>query len=413
MAVRQSRARSGRRPAHAAAAAIAAAVFLAAVPGVAAGEPPAPGPGPSTGASTEAGTGAGAESTPAFGAYLDYGPRGVARMAALSHWLGGAELRVGHTYLPGDRWSNIEGAPGFLDVWADWRTRQADRMLVLNVPMMERNEEHLGDGEVRRLLRQGAAGRFDHHFRALAERLVALKVPDTVLVLGWEMNGTTYSHRCGPDPEAWKTYWNRIVTTMRAVPGQKFRFDFAPSRGRDAVPWTRCYPGDATVDIIGMDSYDQPRGMTFDEQVKEPYGLQAHVDFAKAHDKPISYPEWGLFRNGDNAAYMRGMLAWMDEHKPVYNTVTDYCPHGVWQCDDNPRSTAVYRSVLFGRTDESEPTAPKPEEPGTPTAPPVPPVPSTAPEPPADCSPLELGDWVEYWLGGKLCMRLDWYSRNE
>ncbi|CAL9449170.1 glycoside hydrolase family 26 protein [Streptomyces coelicoflavus] len=413
MAVRQSRARSGRRPAHAAAAAIAAAVFLAAVPGVAAGEPPAPGPGPSTEASTEAGTGAGAESTPAFGAYLDYGPRGVARMAALSHWLGGAELRVGHTYLPGDRWSNIEGAPGFLDVWADWRTRQADRMLVLNVPMMERNEEHLGDGEVRRLLRQGAAGRFDHHFRALAERLVALKVPDTVLVLGWEMNGTTYSHRCGPDPEAWKTYWNRIVTTMRAVPGQKFRFDFAPSRGRDAVPWTRCYPGDATVDIIGMDSYDQPRGMTFDEQVKEPYGLQAHVDFAKAHDKPISYPEWGLFRNGDNAAYMRGMLAWMDEHKPVYNTVTDYCPHGVWQCDDNPRSTAVYRSVLFGRTDESEPTAPKPEEPGTPTAPPVPPVPSTAPEPPADCSPLELGDWVEYWLGGKLCMRLDWYSRNE
>ncbi|WP_217169872.1 glycoside hydrolase family 26 protein [Streptomyces sp. AC512_CC834] len=399
MAVRQSRNRSRRRPARAAAATIAAtataAALLAAGPGVAAGEPAAP------------------EPTPAFGAYLDYGPRGVARMAALSHWLGDAELRVGHTYLPGDRWSNIEGAPGFLDVWADWRTRKADRMLVLNVPMMERNEEHVDDDEVRELLRQGAAGRFDHHFRALAERLVALKVPDTVLVLGWEMNGTTYTHRCGPDPEAWKTYWNRIVTTMRAVPGQKFRFDFTPSRGRDAVPWTQCYPGDATVDIIGMDSYDQPRGMTFDEQVKEPYGLQAHVDFAKAHGKPISYPEWGLFRNGDNAAYMRRMLAWMDEHKPVYNTVTDYCPHGVWQCDDNPRSTAVYRSVLFGRTDEPAPTAPEPTAPVTPTAPPVPPVPSTTPRPPADCSPLELGDWVEYWLGGKLCMRLDWYSRDK
>lgn len=47
--------------------------------------------------------------SPAFGAYLDYGPRGVARIAELSHWLGGAELRVGHTYLPGDRWTNIEG----------------------------------------------------------------------------------------------------------------------------------------------------------------------------------------------------------------------------------------------------------------------------------------------------------------
>ncbi|MFG2159006.1 glycoside hydrolase family 26 protein [Streptomyces olivaceus] len=436
MAVRESRIRS-RRPACAVAA-VAAAALVAAAPTVAAGEPapPAPAPAPSASAppaekpaGEPAGKPAGTPAEkpaekpavpPAFGAYLDYGARGVARMGELSRWLGDAELRVGHTYLPGDRWSNIEGAPGFLDVWADWRTRKADRMLVLNVPMMERNEEHVGDDEVRALLSQGAAGRFDQHFRALAERLVALKVPDTVLVLGWEMNGTTYTHRCGPDPEAWKTYWNRIVTTMRSVPGQKFRFDFAPSRGRDAVPWTQCYPGDATVDIIGMDSYDQPRGMPFDEQVKEPYGLQAHVDFAKAHGKPVSYPEWGLFRNGDNAAYMRRMLAWMDEHKPVYNTVTDYCPHGVFQCDDNPRSTAVYRSVLFGRTDDpaagpADPQTPEPTPttpPATPTAPPVPPVPSTTPARPADCSPLELGDWVEHWLGGKLCMRLDWYARN-
>ncbi|MFB6555672.1 glycoside hydrolase family 26 protein [Streptomyces sp. NPDC056405] len=410
MAVRQSRTRS-RRPARGVAAVVAAAALLAASPQVAAGEPVPPAPAPPAPAPAVPDRKPGA--APAFGAYLDYGPRGVARMAQLSHWLGGAELRVGHTYLPGDLWSNIEGAPGFLDVWADWRTREADRMFVLNVPMMERNEEGVDDDEVRKLLRQGAAGRFDHHFRALAERLVELNVPDTVLVLGWEMNGTTYTHRCGPDPEAWKTYWNRIVTTMRSVPGQKFRFDFTPSRGRDAIPWTQCYPGDATVDIIGMDSYDQPRGMAFDEQVKEPYGLQAHVDFAKAHGKPISYPEWGLFRNGDNAEYMRRMLAWMDEHKPVYNTLTDYCPHGVWQCDDNPRSTAVYRSVLFGRTDEPDPTVPEPTVPTAPTAPPVPAVPPTAPEPSANCSPLELGDWVEYWLGGKLCMRLDWYSRNK
>ncbi|MFD5802884.1 glycoside hydrolase family 26 protein [Streptomyces sp. NPDC127020] len=408
MAVRQSRNRS-RRPAGVAAAVALAALVAAAGPTVAA-EPTPPAPAPAVPAP---GAPAKKPAAPAFGAYLDYGPRGVARMAGLSRWLGDAELRVGHTYLPGDRWSNIEGAPTFLDAWADWRTRKADRMFVLNVPMMERNEEGVGDDEVRALLRRGAAGEFDHHFRALAERLVELKVPDTVLVLGWEMNGITYTHRCGPDPEAWKTYWKRIVTTMRAVPGQKFRFDFTPSRGRDAVPWTTCYPGDDTVDIIGMDSYDQPRGMKFDEQVKEPYGLQAHVDFAKKHGKPVSYPEWGLFRNGDNAEYMRRMLAWMDEHKPVYNTVTDYCPHGVWQCDDNPRSTAVYRSVLFGRTDEPAPGTPEPTAPATPTTPPVPAVPETTPRPPAGCSPLELGDWVEYWLGGKLCMRLDWYSRDE
>ncbi|MFF9405732.1 glycoside hydrolase family 26 protein [Streptomyces anandii] len=357
---------------------------------------------------------------PAFGAFLESDARGVARMAQLSSWLGGAELRVGHTYLPGGRWRDIEGAPGFLDVWAHWRAGKPDRMLVLNVPMQERNEEGLSDSEVRRLLREGAAGRFDHHFRALAERLVELKAPDTVVVLGWEMNGTTYTHRCGPDPLAWRTYWRRIVTTMRSVPGQRFRFDFAPSRGRDAVPWTECYPGDDVVDIVGMDSYDQPTGLTFDQQITEPYGLQAQVDFAKAHGKPISYPEWGLFRNGDNAEYMRRMLAWMDQHKPLYNTLTDYCPHGVWQCGDNPSAARVYRSVLFGRTDTTTSPAPTPTPAVTPAPTPTPtPTPAPTPEPaastappPPGCSPLDLGSWVEYWLGGKLCVRLDWYSRT-
>ncbi|ANS65357.1 secreted protein [Streptomyces lincolnensis] len=403
MAPQQRRTRRGRLAFVAAT--VAATAVLASGPGFAAGagaaraaDPPAP----TTPAVPEPDRPK--ADGPAFGAYLDYGARGVARIAELSQWLGGAELRVGHTYLPGDRWSNIEGAPGFLDVWADWRTEKADRMLVLNVPMMERNEENVSDAQVRMLLRRGAAGEFDHHFRALAERLVELKVPDTVIVLGWEMNGITYTHRCGPDPDSWKKYWNRIVTTMRAVPGQKFTFDFTPTRGRDAVPWTQCYPGDDTVDIIGMDSYDQPTGLSFDEQIKEPYGLQEHVDFAKAHGKPISYPEWGLFRNGDNPEYMRRMLAWMDEHKPVYNTLTDYCPHGVWQCGNNPKASEVYRSVLFGRTDP----APEPTKPTGPTTPTDPPTPVT---PPA-CSPLDLGDWVEYWLGGKLCLRFDWFSRN-
>ncbi|MDQ0748580.1 hypothetical protein QF034_002811 [Streptomyces africanus] len=351
-------------------------------------------PLPSTGATTPVP----GEETPAFGVFLNSDARGVARMPLFSRWLGGAELRAGHTYLPGHRWHDIEGSADFLNVWAHWRNKEPNRMLVLNVPMQERNEEGVSDSEVRRLLRQGAAGEFDHHFRVLAERLVELKVPDAILVLGWEMNGTTYTHRCGPDPEAWKKYWNRIVTTMRSVPGQKFRFDFTPSRGQDAVPWTKCYPGDDAVDIIGMDSYDQPTGMSFDQQVREPYGLQAHVDFAKAHGKPISYPEWGLFRNGDNPEYMRRMLAWIEKHRPLYNTLTDYCPHGVWQCRANPASAHVYRAALFGRTDEATP----PLTPTQPTAP-------TPPPPPVDCTPLDLGSWVEEWLGGRLCLRFDWW----
>ncbi|MFE9845570.1 glycoside hydrolase family 26 protein [Streptomyces goshikiensis] len=294
----------------------------------------------------------------AMGAYLDYGPSGIARIPSLSRWLGGKEIRVGHTYLPGDRWAGIEGNVSFLEDWAEWRQAKDDRMFVLNVPMQERNEERVPDRQVARLLRAGAEGAYDHHFRKLAERLVDLGVPDTVIVLGWEMNGTTYTHRCAPDPENWRAYWRRVVKAMRSVPGQEFRFDFAPNRGKDAIGWTECYPGDDVVDIVGMDSYDQDPGRSFDDQVSQPYGLQQHVDFAKAHGKGISYPEWGLFRRGDNPEYVRRMLKWIEQHRPIYHTITDYCPHGVWQCKTNPQSSKVFRDALT--PDRPGPVTPTP-----------------------------------------------------
>ncbi|MCI0386096.1 glycoside hydrolase family 26 protein [Streptomyces sp. CNQ085] len=328
-----------------------------------------------------------AGSSVAAGAFLGSGSDGVRRIAELRKWLGGADLRVGHTYLPGDTWERIESDPYFLRPWAQWRRADPDRLFVLNVPMQARNEAGLPDHEVRELLAQGARGRFDHHFRTLAGHLVSAGVPDTVIVLGWEMNGTTYTHRCAPDPRAWKTYWRRIVAAMRSVDGQRFRFDFAPSRGKDAIGWTECYPGDDVVDIIGMDSYDQPPGETFDDQVNQPYGLRHQVDFAAARGKPISYPEWGLFRRGDNAEYMRRMLDWIDERKPLYHTISDYCPHGVWRCEENPESSAVFRARM-----KSGVRPPERNRPGF-------------------C--VDLGDWLGGWFGDRrLCVTLSWTRRS-
>ncbi|WP_236010080.1 glycosyl hydrolase [Actinomadura physcomitrii] len=190
------------------------------------------------------------------------------------------------------------------------------------------------------------------------------------------MNGEVYDGRCAPNPAAWKAYWRRIVAAMRAVPGARFRFDFAPTRGRDAIPWTECYPGDDVVDIIGSDSYDQPPGESFQEYIDEPYGMKAQADFAAAHGKPISFPEWGLFRNSDNPEYIQGMHDWIVSHNVVYQSVTDYCPHGVWECGANPRSARAYRE-LFGGV-----TAPSPVAPGNVATPPIAPPPS-APAPPA------------------------------
>ncbi len=97
-------------------------------------------------ASTPPVSGTGPSQTTAFGAFVGSGAEGVRRLAKLADWLGDStELRVGHTYLPGDMWANIEGRPDFLRPWAQWRTARADRVFVLNVPMLAHNEAHVPD----------------------------------------------------------------------------------------------------------------------------------------------------------------------------------------------------------------------------------------------------------------------------
>ena len=313
--------------------------------------PTAPGPTPPP---LDGGPPAGAdEQRGAFGAFLDSEPEGLALLKRFSGWLGGAELRVGHTYLPGDLWSNIEGAPGLPRRAGPSGGRpRSDRMFVLNVP-------HAGAQRGRRPRRARSAGccgrarpaTFDQHFRVLAERLVELGVPDTVIVLGWEMNGTTYTHRCGPDPEAWKEYWRRIVTTMRSVPGQKFKFDFAPNRGagrrfrgRSAIPATTSSTSSAwtpTTSRPDCRSTSRCRSRT---------GSRSTSTSRKAHGKPISYPGMGSLPQRRQPRSTCGACS-------PGSTSTSRCTTrspttartACGSARTNPRVLRPYRAVLSGR----------------------------------------------------------------
>ncbi|MEV4257875.1 glycosyl hydrolase family 26, partial [Spirillospora sp. NPDC049652] len=295
-----------------------------------------------------------------LGAFLGSGSEGVERVEAFQRWLG-SPVDVGRTYLPGELWEDIEGPPGILGPWTAWKRANPAKLLVVNVPMLPGNEDGVADEGVAGMLREGAKGAFDAHFQELARRLTRGGASDAVIVPGWEMNGDTYTSRCAPDPAGWRAYWRRIVAAMRAAPGARFRFDFTATRGRDIIPWPDCYPGDDVVDIIGSDNYDQPEGADFDQFIHEPYGLEYQARFAEQHKKQMSFPEWGMFRNSDDPGFIAGMYHWISTHAVAYETITDYCPHGVWSCQDNPRATAEYRRLFGGRgTPSPNPTTPSP-----------------------------------------------------
>ena len=100
------------------------------------------------------------------------------------------------------------------------------------------------------------------YFVTLAQTLVNGGEANAYLRLGFEFDGAWMAWAATtPSAEAsFAAYFQQIVTAMRAVPGENFRFVWNP----DAAAFTQsgysvaaAYPGNAYVDVIGLDAYDQ------------------------------------------------------------------------------------------------------------------------------------------------------------
>jgi hypothetical protein len=132
-------------------------------------------------------------------------------------------------------------------------------------------------------------------FQQLAQNLVNGGQAYAILRVGWEWSTTYFSWGVqNTTPAQYVSAFDDIVTTMRSVAGQHFLFDWCAAD--DVTPtngsYAASYPGDQYVDYIGTDQYDSstPWADTLDTVG----GLSYTVDFAQAHGKFVSIPEWGL-----------------------------------------------------------------------------------------------------------------------
>ncbi|RYZ36776.1 MAG: beta-mannanase, partial [Myxococcaceae bacterium] len=128
--------------------------------------------------------------------------------------------------------------------------------------------------------------------------------------------------------------FRRIVTAMRTQqPNAGFEFDWNPNYDISSADLAATYPGDAYVDYIGLDMYDQgwngaypiPAGCTgscaltrWQSVWNSQFGpaLTKFKNFAQSHGKRLSVPEWGVndgatMGGGDNTYYVQQMLAFI------------------------------------------------------------------------------------------------------
>jgi glycosyl hydrolase family 26 len=240
-------------------------------------------------------------------------------VAGWEAWLGRPAYRV-LDFFARESWEKIAAPVWWVDGWS--RSKYKTR-LVYSVPMLPDTPSSLATG---------ATGAYDAHFERLARLLISRGQGGVTIRLGWEFNGDWYRWNAAVNPNAFVTYWRRIVNAMRRQPGAAFKFDWCPNLGRGTVAPDRVYPGDAYVDYVGADVYDHGWWPGYKDPVKrwnelmnQAYGLRWQRDFARAHRKKLSFPEWGVVLRadghggGDNPYFVERMHAWMGANDVAYH----------------------------------------------------------------------------------------------
>lgn len=258
--------------------------------------------------------------------------RGAARPDLISNtenWLGRQVPGAVDFYADGS-WSDLKTNQYWqLKPWADSKYQVA-----LSIAMLPK------DGTS--TLAAGASGQYNQHWQTIAQNLVNAGLESSVLRIGHEFNGNWYPWYAANDPTSWPVYWRQIVNTMRAVPGANFKFDWNVNNGHSAFEADTVYPGDAYVDIIGVDAYNQSWIPNYTDPVARwndiyngHHGLAFWASFASAHNKPLSLPEWGTgtrpdgHGGGDDAYFIQQMYNFISSTPMAYHNYWDYCASDV------------------------------------------------------------------------------------
>jgi hypothetical protein len=206
----------------------------------------------------------------------------------------------------------VNAEPGF----SSWVAQDPQvRQLILAVGMIPNQLENINNPLSWE--KSCAAGDYDGYVKQLGKNLVDAGLGNSVIRLGPEMNGIWETYFVGTkkvEQKTWAKCFAAEVTSFRQVSGEHFLIDWNVNACTGDYPYANYYPGNAYVDIMGLDLYDVGcetpySSLTFSELSSERLGLSAFEDFAAKKGKPMSLPEWGLssIPAGDDPAYIAGI----------------------------------------------------------------------------------------------------------
>lgn len=178
-----------------------------------------------------------------------------------------------------------------------------------------------------------ASGQYNSYASTLGNSLVQSGLGNSVIRLGAEMNGVWESDFMGTtvqEQRLWASCFDNEVTALRSASGQHFLIDWNVNACKGDYAYQNYYPGNAFVDIVGIDLYDVAclipnTRVSFAQLSREQLGLSHFEAFARSQGKPMSLPEWGLSTvpAGDDPAYINGIGATVRSRDFAFETYFD------------------------------------------------------------------------------------------
>ncbi len=263
-----------------------------------------------------------------LGFYPGYGS--AARVNAMDAWLGRGTNYVVQ-FADGANASQFEAS-----IWGQTKQAGALQTIANRTTLVESVALTFGLGfgattaQHAAALNATLAGRNDAAYRAGAQHLRSAGFNGVVIRLGWEFDGDWMPWSAVHNEALWVRAFRHVHDVFRSVlPNARFDWNGDPRwmQGEMAA-----YPGDAYVDIIGLDVYDKGLQAPWNPSTKSWVDPSAAFDgdlpslmfqrnFAIAHGKQVSYPEWALSGGGAEAAngagsddptFIQRMYDWMN-----------------------------------------------------------------------------------------------------
>lgn len=211
-------------------------------------------------------------------------------------------------------------------------------------------------------LHDAAEGDYQNFYEQAARILAQSRPSDDVIYVrtGEEFNGSWMPwSAAGHEQEFVKAYRN-FVRAFRSV-SDRFRFEWNVNIRETRMNAADAYPGDDYVDVIGMDFYYNTKWnpkdpvKAWDQMVHDQYGLQWLEDFAKGHNKPTAYPEWGVESDGAGP-YIEKAAQWFSSHHVLYQSVWNSNDAFPGKLTDNqyPKAAAAYVKAFGGKASDDQ-----------------------------------------------------------